>query len=199
MISNLMFWYLSVINQPGWNTNNEMEQPEDPHNNNSDHLGNAKNNTTNSMALIKKAYGIPTTGTNKAREFKKRSNKRLRQQSTRSANSNAMDLIKKSGGTKNAAHRRYTRTSNSSSEESDGDDDDDMSLTDEDDDIDGMIIIKQEEKKPKKKYSLFKYAKGNSHSNGSSSWLPSFSSPKTSLSRQDEDDIPLAMYKKSSI
>jgi hypothetical protein len=74
-----------------------------------------------------------------------------------------------------------------------------MSLTDEDDDIDGMIIIKQEEKKPKKKYSLFKYAKGNSHSNGSSSWLPSFSSPKTSLSRQDEDDIPLAMYKKSSI
>ncbi|KAI8887496.1 hypothetical protein K501DRAFT_268814 [Backusella circina FSU 941] len=200
MISNLMFWYLSVINQPGCNTNNEIEQPDNTlySNNNSDSFCNAKNSANNSMALIKKAYGIPTTGTNKARGFKKRSNKRLRQQSTRSANSNAMDLIKKSGGdSKSLSQRRYTRTSNSSSEESDGDDDDDISLTDEDEDIDSMIIIKEEEKKPKKKYSLFKYAKGNNHSNGASSWLPSFSSPKPPSPRQDEDDIPLAMYKKS--
>ncbi|KAG2231745.1 hypothetical protein INT48_007465 [Thamnidium elegans] len=169
-ISNLMFWYLSIISQQNHNNNNNNENDLIPSDMQIDHT------------MTKKSCRIQIQHrrtTNKKRNAG--GNKRIRnhQIGPDLHHSNAMDTLNNKQRYKNT----HLRTSNSSSDEEEEDEgfsDDDLS------DIEDESIpdLYNDKKKKKGKYSLFQK---NHH------WL-SFSSKQNE--RQDEDDIPLAMYQK---
>lgn len=170
-ISNLMFWYLSIISQQNHNNNNTTENDLAPSDMQID------------PAMTKKSCRIQIQ--HRRTTSKKRNvggNKRIRnhQIGPDLHHSNAMDTLNNKQRYKNT----LLRTSNSSSdeEEDEGFSDDDLS------DIEDESIpdLYNEKKKKKGKYSLFQK---NHH------WL-SFSSNKQNERQQDEDDIPLAMYQK---
>ncbi|KAL9558071.1 hypothetical protein MBANPS3_001094 [Mucor bainieri] len=190
IISNLMFWYLSIVSTNSTTTENEPAPME--------HL-----------AMTKKACRIQQQQI----QHKKR---RMRNQ-VRPENSNAMDIITKQQKkpqqhrphvNKKTATRPYSN--NSSSEEDDDEEDGDDADTDSDDNSDSLSFTSSnssssvsedadymdQKKKAKKmsKYSIFSSKKKDKK------WLPSFSKGTHRLQQQqvqsvdDDDDIPLAMY-----
>lgn len=175
-ISNLMFWYLSIISQQNHNNNNINENDLAPSDMQID------------QTMTKKSCRIQIqhrrTTTNKKRNTG--GNKRIRnhQIGPDLHHSNAMDTLNNKQRYKNT----HLRTSNSSSDEEEEDEgfsDDDLSDI-EDESI--PDLYNNDKKKKKGKYSLFQK---NSH------WLSFSSSHKQQNERQqDEDDIPLAMYQK---
>lgn len=170
-ISNLMFWYLSIISQQNNESNNSDLPP-----------------SIDSIVLTKKSCHIQI---HPRRPSKKRtSHKRIRNHQI-GPDSNAMDTLNKQ---RHLSYRNtHLRTSNSSSDEEDEEGFSDDDLSDDDEDIMHNLYDKSK-KKGGKKYSIFNYA-SNKNNN---SWLSTFS-PKqhpVSSTRQDEDDIPLAMYQK---
>ncbi|KAI9361476.1 hypothetical protein BD770DRAFT_425817 [Pilaira anomala] len=180
-ISNLMFWYLSIISQQNNNNSNEKD------------LSGGPNTTTTTstdmqidpIVMTKKSCRIqihqrrPTSNKKRIANGNAGGNKRIRnhQIGPDLQQSNAMDTL----NNKQRYKKTHLRTSNSSSDEDEeGLSDDDLS--DIEDDTTGTLPELYDKKK-KNKYSLFPK---NHH------W---FSSSKAD-SRQDEDDIPLAMYQK---
>ncbi|KAL9549348.1 hypothetical protein PS6_006130 [Mucor atramentarius] len=191
IISNLMFWYLSIVSTNSTNTENEPAPME--------HL-----------VMTKKACRMQQQQI----QHKKR---RMRNQ-VRPENSNAMDIITKQQkkphqyrlhGNKKAATRPYSNNSSSEDDDDDGDDTD----TDSDDNSDSFSftssnssssmsedVEQTDEKKKTRKYSIFSNKKKDKK------WLPSFSKGNNRQQQQqqqqqqlppdDEDDIPLAMYQK---
>ncbi|EPB86763.1 hypothetical protein HMPREF1544_06461 [Mucor circinelloides 1006PhL] len=189
IISNLMFWYLSIVSTNSTNTENEPAPME--------HL-----------AMTKKACRMQQQQI----QHKKR---RMRNQ-VRPENSNAMDIITKQPkkphqyrlhGNKKMATRPYSNNSSSEDDDDDGDDTD----TDSDDNSDSFSFTSSnssssmsedaeqtDEKKKTRKYSIFSNKKKDKK------WLPSFSKGNNRQQQQqqqqlppdDEDDIPLAMYQK---
>ncbi|GAN09980.1 hypothetical protein MAM1_0309c09513 [Mucor ambiguus] len=187
IISNLMFWYLSIVSTNCTTTENEPAPME--------HL-----------VMTKKACRMQQQQIH----HKKR---RMRNQ-VRPENSNAMDIITKQQKkphqhrphvNKKTAIRLYSN--NSSSEEEDDEDGDDTD-TDSDDNSDSFSFTSSnsslsmsdvdymEQKKMAKKtskYSIFSSKKRDKR------WLPSFSKGTNRVQQQrlqpdDDDDIPLAMY-----
>ncbi|KAK4512635.1 uncharacterized protein ATC70_003339 [Mucor velutinosus] len=189
IISNLMFWYFSIVSTNSTTTENEPAPME--------HL-----------VMTKKACRMQQQQI----QHKKR---RMRNQ-VRPENSNAMDIITKQQK-KPRQHRPHVNkktairpySNNSSSEEDDDDEDGDDTDTDSDDNSDSFSFTSSnsslsmsedveyldQKKKAKKtsKYSIFSSKKKDKK------WLPSFSKGNNRLQQQqlqsdDDDDIPLAMY-----
>lgn len=175
-ISNLMFWYLSIISQQNNENNNNVPLPID------------------SIVLTKKACHIQI---HQRRPSKKRSShKRIRNHQI-GPDSNAMDTLNKQ---RHLSYRNtHLRTSNSSSDEEDEEGFSDDDLSDDDEDImHSLYSNDKSKKKGTKKYSIFNYS---SSKNNNNSWLSTFSPKQHTVSstRQDEDDIPLAMYQKGKV
>ncbi|CEP10800.1 hypothetical protein [Parasitella parasitica] len=204
IISNLMFWYLSLVS-----TNNNTETELAP--------------TMEHLAMTKKACRM--------QQQQLHNKKRRVRNQIRPENSNAMDLISQQPK-KNYQHppqinkklgtRPYS-TSNSSSEDDDDDvDGDQESDTDSDDNSDSLSLASStsssstledvefiDDKKKSKKtrnFSIFNNNNNNSKKKDKK-WLPSFSKGTNRQKQQkqqqqqhpqqeDEDDIPLAMYQK---
>jgi hypothetical protein len=191
-ISNLMFWYLSVVSQT---------------------------TTANSQSEPKPAINIKSCRMQIKHQQKNHKNKRRMHPTNqvRPDSSNAMDMFHKQQknsqqqmyrqkknvsaptlGARPRYQRTHLRSSNSSSEDEEDEEDsgDEFSSSDELDSTRGLDLedaLTLKAVKSKKKYSLF------SKSDKTTSWLPSFSSPKQHevvSTREDEDDIPLAMYQK---
>ncbi|KAF1800645.1 activator of mitotic machinery Cdc14 phosphatase activation C-term-domain-containing protein [Mucor lusitanicus] len=188
IISNLMFWYLSIVSTNSTTTENEPAPME--------HL-----------VMTKKACRMQQQQI----QHKKR---RMRNQ-VRPENSNAMDIITKQQK-KPHQHRLHVNKktvirsySNNSSSEDDDDEDGDDTDTDSDDNSDSFSFTSSnssssmsedaeymdQKKKAKKtsKYSIFGSKKKDKK------WLPSFSKgtnrqQQQQLQPDDDDDIPLAMY-----
>lgn len=186
-ISNLMFWYLSIISQQNnestmTTTETDVPVPMD------------------SIVLTKKSCHIQIQPPR--RQSKKRtSHKRIRNHQIGPTNhgggdGNAMDTLQKQ---RHLYRNTQLRTSNSSSDE----DEDPFSEEEEEEISDEEDLFTHKHNKTKKKtnggkkYSLF-HSSSSSQKN-TNSWLSTFS-PKqhtvASSTRQDEDDIPLAMYQK---
>jgi hypothetical protein len=203
-ISNLMFWYLSVVSQ----TTNSSAESE-------------PNTAVPINAMTMKAYRMQIKHQQQKNSKNKRRVRHHNNNQVRPENSNAMDMFYQQQknsqqqlyrqkrnvsaptlGERPRYQKTHLRSSNSSSEDEDEEEesDDELSSSDELDSTRGLdsedVFIKKSTKPTKKtkKYSLF------SKSDKTTSWLPSFSSPKQHevvSTREDEDDIPLAMYQKT--
>ncbi|CAO3649777.1 unnamed protein product [Mucor hiemalis] len=206
-ISNLMFWYLSIISQQNNSIENEFTSTSslgDPTSAGNNGFTEKENN-----AMIKKVSRIklqqqqPRRGGNKKYTSNNINNRRIRNHQIGPATtySNAMDTLKQKNqqhrlpsimirGKHSGASRR--RSTNSSSEEEDDEEDD--SFSDDEISDDGSLSANSVQDDDEGIMTdLF------SKSTNNNSWLPSFASPKQHnviIPHQDEDDIPLAMYQK---
>jgi hypothetical protein len=163
MISNLMFWYLSIIN----------------HSNNSSLF-------CENASLARKTYGIPIAGANRRGTRRKNSNQ-IRHQSKNPAS--IPQRVGSKTHPKSRHHQRTKYTSLGSDESDDSDDDDDDSSSDEED-LDGA------EKVHNHKY------RNHANIQNHSTRLQHHQKPhrtathiKSQDSSEEEDDVPLAMYK----
>ncbi|KAI7889546.1 uncharacterized protein EV154DRAFT_603889 [Mucor mucedo] len=167
-ISNLMFWYLSIISQQ----NHETTPP---------------SLSIDSIVLTKKACHIQIHHSRRQSKKRSSSNKRIRNHqigpdhSPGGGTGNAMDALQKQ---RHLYRNTQLRTSNSSSD--DEEDDEDSFSEEEEEEEDLFAHSKTSHNKTKRRQQQ----KNNN------SWLSTFSPKQHAVSRQDEDDIPLAMYQK---
>lgn len=205
-ISNLMFWYLSIISQQNNSIENEFTSTSslgDPTSAGNNGFTEKENNAmVKKVSRIKLQQQQPRRGGNKKYTSNNINNRRIRnhQIGPAATYSNAMDTLKQQNqqhrlpsimirGKHSGASRR--RSSNSSSEEEDDEEDDGFSddeISDDgslsansvQDDDEGIMTDlffgNKKRKKNSKKYSLFNITKKKSTNNNS--WLPSFASPK---------------------
>lgn len=222
-ISNLMFWYLSVVSQTASGACSAGESMITPMN-----------------AMTMKACRMQIKHQQLRNSKNKRRMRHQYQQANshgRPENSNAMDMLHQQQqknpqhqmyrqkknvsaptlGLNKKYHRTHLRSSNSSSEdedsesESESDDSsnefDELNSTTRALDFEDVFMRTSHHTnklatKKTKKYSFFSSKSDKTTTTTTTtttSWLPSFSSPKlheANCAREDEDDIPLAMYQK---